>query len=241
MKFINELKPFEVQLACWSLEECIEGVQRGIGFMPSWPTVKKPTVAEYDTFDERFNDVVCALRKYKALCKNIFDDCITFRGRLARNPVVESKTKKDNGNTNAKRNLQVRFANDNMRDLDLPERYRPRKRRQPTNEDDDDPMEIATQNSGTGHWNWDASDTGSENLRASTSLLGSWDNGALPQTLPVPNLRNTFTSLQNHAHNQGSRSIPAPRVHGSPKTTQTHHNCNDGAGLTTQVCLSLTH
>lgn len=115
MNFIDQRTPFERTLLAWELLKACEEARRGKFSIPTWFKVHNGKIEHYDSFEARFQAVVIAIIKSKALVKNIFDSQFTLQwtNRIALHPESETACKEENAETNRLRNNQVNFASKN--------------------------------------------------------------------------------------------------------------------------------
>lgn len=115
MATIVALSAFERRLLGWDLLEACEAAHRGHYSIPSWVKYPNDVVETYECFNHRFEAMATALKKRKALVKNLCDSWFMsqWARRIAIRPGAETKKKDDNKQTNNLRNKQVSFATRN--------------------------------------------------------------------------------------------------------------------------------
>lgn len=124
-RFLSNLSGFEIQRALWQLQFRMEAAQRG-EYQQVTHSATKPVV--YESFQARFDGMVEALETYKSFCKNLFDDEITMREKLAMNPAHELDRKRGNDRTIKRKAEQVTYSIAHMAEEDLLEELRSKKR-----------------------------------------------------------------------------------------------------------------
>lgn len=139
MNYIDGLKMFEVQLVVGKLVKAVHKVHSGTITTPSWPMITALKFHKFQTFPDRMDKVIVALRTWKSLGKALFLDMVSMEKRLAMQPGEEIKKKGLNKSNNGNRDVQLQFARSNM-----PKAKKPAT---PANNDDDD--EDDADNDGT--------------------------------------------------------------------------------------------
>ncbi|KAJ0120621.1 hypothetical protein J7T55_015351 [Diaporthe amygdali] len=109
---VKALVPLEVQLLGWGIFQAIWAAHFGGNNIPSW--VKEFNPQEYDSFRTRFNAVVVALTRSKAIVKGILDSEISFMTRLAIGPEAELKKQLGNHGLHSQNTEQYDIAQQNM-------------------------------------------------------------------------------------------------------------------------------
>lgn len=112
MATIAALSAFERRLLGWDLLQACEAAHQGHHSIPKWIKHPNDLVESYDRFEDRIQAVVAALKKRKALVKNLCDAWFMsqWAKRIAIRPEAEAKRKGDNKEVNNLRNKQVSFA-----------------------------------------------------------------------------------------------------------------------------------
>ncbi|KAL7626474.1 hypothetical protein AAE478_003246 [Parahypoxylon ruwenzoriense] len=95
----------ELELISWKLLMAVRDAQEGRCKLPRYMTCKIPKYVEYGSFNDRFNQVLRAVRCSKDVVASLFKDAL-FIHRLAWQPEAELKTKARNRTLNEDRDLQ---------------------------------------------------------------------------------------------------------------------------------------
>lgn len=98
---ISRLGPFELELMGWTVILDVRDIQRGKISLPTWG--KSWPAQDFESFHERFEEVLGILQKRKTAVASLFE--FTFSKRLALNPAAETRTKRTNANGNGKKQL----------------------------------------------------------------------------------------------------------------------------------------
>lgn len=98
---VNALAPIEVQLLSWKILCATCDAHCGRHNIPTWTKVWR--FKEYATFNLRFQDVIEALSRSKAMVKSILDSDVAFVKRIAAAPKDEFKLKRGNQEINDRR------------------------------------------------------------------------------------------------------------------------------------------
>lgn len=114
MNYIDGLKMFEVQLVVGKLVKAVHKVHSGTITTPSWPMITALKFHKFQTFPDRMDKVIVALRTWKSLGKALFLDMVPMEKRLAMQPGEEIKKKGLNKSNNGNRDVQLQFARSNM-------------------------------------------------------------------------------------------------------------------------------
>ncbi|KAK2611733.1 hypothetical protein N8I77_005057 [Diaporthe amygdali] len=109
---VKALAPLEVQLLGWGIFQAIWAAHFGGNNLPSWAKEFKPQ--EYDNFRTRFNAVVVALTRSKAIVKGVLDSEISFMTRLAIGPEAELKKQIGNHRLHSQNTERYDIAQQNM-------------------------------------------------------------------------------------------------------------------------------
>lgn len=120
MNYIDGLKMFEIQLIAGKLVKAVHKIHSGTVTTPSWPMITALKFHKYQTFTDRMDKVIVALRTWKSLGKALFLDMVSMEKRLAMQPEEETKKKGLNKSNNGNRDVQLQFARSNMPKAEKP-------------------------------------------------------------------------------------------------------------------------
>lgn len=120
MNYIDGLKMFEIQLIAGKLVKAVHKIHSGTVTTPSWPMITALKFHKYQTFTDRMDKVIVALRTWKSLGKALFLDMVSMEKRLAMQPEEETKKKGTNKSNNGNRDVQLQFARSNMPKAEKP-------------------------------------------------------------------------------------------------------------------------
>ncbi|KKY38998.1 hypothetical protein UCDDA912_g01030 [Diaporthe ampelina] len=114
MKYLDDVRMFEVQLIAARMIKTVHKVQYGTLSIPSWPALSGLKLYKYKTFPERMSMLIQSLKEWKSICKALFFDQVPMEVRLALQPEVEAKKKGANHSLNGNRDIQLKFAKQHM-------------------------------------------------------------------------------------------------------------------------------
>ncbi|EOO03851.1 hypothetical protein UCRPA7_695 [Phaeoacremonium minimum UCRPA7] len=107
VKRVKDIKGIELEILGWDLLFAIRDAQLGQDSIPAWS--KDWERKRYDSFMDRFNEVVLSLTKAKTVVSSLLN--VGFMKRLAAAPERELHRKKDNKRLNLDRDISVKAGN----------------------------------------------------------------------------------------------------------------------------------
>ncbi|KAI0594185.1 hypothetical protein F4775DRAFT_606682 [Biscogniauxia sp. FL1348] len=105
----------ELELVAWKVLASLKSAQEGQNELSPWYCEGGPRYARFESFMDRFNEIVRILRVSKDMVKNIFTNDM-FRDRLAWNPRIEYSRKETNRSGNFRKGAVCKIGNELARE-----------------------------------------------------------------------------------------------------------------------------